>query len=132
MTYAHNTDIKTDTTYRCVYCGRIHKRNLEIFCSDECSDKFNGLEESYKNRVLNGTKRKRRWGGRSTKDKLWSKTVRALAEWKCQECGEKGTCAHHIIPLDMGGDRLSLDNGVCLCASCHRKKHPELPDKLFF
>jgi len=51
---------------------------------------------------------------------------------ECQKCGSaKNLQAHHIIPISVGGADDS-NNGVALCAECHAKKHPDVPQELFF
>lgn len=81
------------------------------------------------------TGKRKRWGKRATVSghelRKWASFVKARANYTCEECGAPGEHAHHIVPIDSGGDPLDLDNGVCLCVSCHRKKHPDLPDCLF-
>lgn len=51
---------------------------------------------------------------------------------KCLECGVSGVKLyyHHIEPLKCGGLHI-IENVTILCGKCHRKKHPELPSKLF-
>jgi 5-methylcytosine-specific restriction protein A len=45
----------------------------------------------------------------------------------CAECERQnkttlGTVVDHIIPIRIGGDKLSLDNLQTLCTSCHNSK----------
>lgn len=77
----------------------------------------------------------------------WKKTVLDRDNYKCQECGLqdnkrrkiKSVEAHHIIPVyqiifdnklttikKIKKNKLFNDvtNGVVLCKTCHRKKHP--------
>ena len=43
---------------------------------------------------------------------------------KCELCGSRRNLeAHHIIPIVYGGDD-SLENLLCVCASCHVKLTP--------
>ena len=54
-----------------------------------------------------------------TLDRLWSKIVKQRAG-SCAKCGRKLTLnAHHIIGRRNKRTRWDLDNGICLCASCH-------------
>lgn len=74
----------------------------------------------------------------------WEKTIHALrstpeyAEWRtnvferdsytCAVCGKIGgeLNAHHIKPFaTYPDDALSVDNGVTLCITCHKKVHKE-------
>jgi hypothetical protein len=49
----------------------------------------------------------------------------------CEICGSTHNLdAHHRISRANGGDD-SEENIETLCKSCHRTKHPELPDKFF-
>jgi 5-methylcytosine-specific restriction endonuclease McrA len=43
--------------------------------------------------------------------------------YRCQVCGATENLeAHHIVPLEHGGNPLALDNLVTLCSSCHRRQ----------
>ena len=55
--------------------------------------------------------------------KGWSRAVRASARGRCQAegCGAVGTQAHHLIPIEFGGDPFGA--GVWLCAKHHSKAH---------
>lgn len=48
------------------------------------------------------------------------------AKKKCEDCGGeidfKDVQAHHVTPFAKGGKTV-LSNGMCLCSSCHSKKH---------
>ena len=48
----------------------------------------------------------------------WSKQIRKRDDHICQLCGKRGWCAHHI---DYDPENLDLDDGICLCLSCHSK-----------
>lgn len=51
--------------------------------------------------------------------------TKANANYVCQECGATEYLqAHHTVP----GDDTSL---ICLCAMCHSKQHPDIPQALF-
>lgn len=56
--------------------------------------------------------------------RIWSQLVRWLAENICQDCEATGTVqeihAHHI---DENKKNNCLRNGVCLCSSCHARRH---------
>jgi len=53
-------------------------------------------------------------------DVKWSKCIRAIR--KCAMCGEtnKQLHAHHLITRSRKCLRWKLENGLCLCASCHK------------
>ena len=65
-----------------------------------------------------------------------SKKCKQRAGYKCQSCGKDFNNmrflleAHHIIPLSSGG-RNTLSNLICLCRSCHHKRHREMRRKTF-
>ncbi|SHH06089.1 HNH endonuclease [Tepidibacter thalassicus] len=50
----------------------------------------------------------------------------------CQDCLKENRITpydtvHHIVPIKQDWDkRLDVDNLVCLCESCHQKRHKEL------
>lgn len=53
----------------------------------------------------------------------WIKEVKDRDEWKCKHCGSENKIhAHHIIPWKNDeSKRFDIDNGICLCCSCHAK-----------
>ena len=53
-------------------------------------------------------------------DRLWSIVVRAQWGHVCAVCGEEGKNAHHLIPREFHSTRHDTQNGICLCAYCHR------------
>ena len=67
-------------------------------------------------------------------DKLWSELVFNRDKGVCQKCGEMGLHPHHFILRANIGTRFELDNGVLLCAECHRWAHdyPFLFDVWFY
>lgn len=52
-------------------------------------------------------------------DSLWSKIVRKR-DPKCCKCGKPTTEAHHIFGRRAMATRWELDNGLGLCAYCHK------------
>jgi len=62
----------------------------------------------------------------TTDARAWVKSVYTRDNYTCQHCG-KTHCqvhAHHIKPAkDFEDLRYDLDNGICLCAECHKKEH---------
>jgi len=59
---------------------------------------------------------------------MWSVLVRAKANFTCQKCGSREFIQAH----DPTGRHIDVNDGVCLCASCHADCHPDTPRKLFF
>jgi len=57
---------------------------------------------------------------------LWTKIVKKIG--RCELCGCSWTAlhAHHMIPKTGIFIKYSRDveNGICLCESCHKKAHP--------
>lgn len=56
----------------------------------------------------------------------WRKTVLERDSYKCVMCGASGCRleVHHIKPFaQYPALRLSIDNGMTLCQSCHREVH---------
>ena len=64
---------------------------------------------------------------RSAKGSRWERTRRAAFErdgWRCRACGRAGRLeAHHVRPLERGGDPFDPDNLETLCRSCHIDLH---------
>lgn len=59
---------------------------------------------------------------------LFSKLVKARANFKCELCGKPGTDAHHWYYTKAHNsitDIMSI-NGICLCRSCHMKAHHDI------
>ena len=62
-------------------------------------------------------------------DDLWSLVVRQRANHTCVKCGRvvipgsgNAMNAHHLIGKGSRSTRWDLENGICLCAGCHRMK----------
>jgi len=64
-------------------------------------------------------------GRRSRKSREWSSKVIERDGNKCTKCGATEKLhAHHLIPWNENKElRFDLDNGICLCISCHMRKH---------
>lgn len=59
---------------------------------------------------------------------LFSKLVKARANYKCELCGKPGTDAHHWYYTKAHNsitDIMSI-NGICLCRECHMKAHDNI------
>jgi 5-methylcytosine-specific restriction protein A len=57
----------------------------------------------------------------------WREMVLQRDLYTCQSCGHLDTDisrmeADHIVPMTSGGAALELENGQCLCRSCHSTK----------
>lgn len=58
----------------------------------------------------------------------WNKAVKERDKYTCQRCGAilvgRQAHAHHKIPAwFMPELKYDLDNGICLCNSCHKQIH---------
>lgn len=53
-------------------------------------------------------------------DKLWGEIIHSLND-KCAVCGKTGRLeAHHIFTRSRRATRWFIDNGILLCANCHK------------
>ena len=58
--------------------------------------------------------------------RLWREAVFARDNWTCEKCKIKGgkLHPHHILNFAQYPElRFAIDNGITLCADCHRKFH---------
>ena len=57
------------------------------------------------------------------KDLVWRIAVKERDKYECQVCQKKvvgiNAQAHHLIPRSFKDFRWDIDNGICLCFSCH-------------
>ncbi|MDQ0245998.1 5-methylcytosine-specific restriction endonuclease McrA/endogenous inhibitor of DNA gyrase (YacG/DUF329 family) [Bacillus fengqiuensis] len=131
--------IRGTVTVKCTNCNKdVKRRKSRIrgkmnFCSDECmityfreSDFMKG--ENSPNFIGGGTK----YYGPD-----WSnqrRKARTRDGYCCQDCGisekelDRELDVHHITPFRFFEDSAEanrLENLVCLCADCHRKRHLE-------
>lgn len=68
-------------------------------------------------------------------DKEWSLKVREKDNFKCQVCGlvNKRNHAHHVLPKHYREYRWSIENGLTLCAGCHKfGKHASHQNPIWF
>ena len=54
----------------------------------------------------------------------WRQAVLTASAWQCRECGKVDASNHadHIVPIEAGGEQYEIENGQCLCISCHSRK----------
>lgn len=94
-----------------------HKENP---MSEKTKEKLSLLNsgENNPNYIDGSSLKKRKVTVDIRKHKKWAKSVKERDGGDCQLCGEKGENVHHI---DYDPNNFDLDNGVCLCVSCHSK-----------
>lgn len=117
-------------TFICEVCGKVVTarpyRNKRT-CSKKCKDKLSHINRgklhwNYKGGNSPSTQRQRLWA----KTREWRKTVLEKADYTCQKCQKRGgkLTAHHIYAwATYPAKRFDIDNGSCLCHSCHRDFH---------
>lgn len=62
----------------------------------------------------------------SAEGKAWTYDILSKANFTCVKCSERGgkLHAHHLNGFNSFPDqRLNIDNGACLCETCHEKFH---------
>lgn len=141
-----------ELTRRCDHCGKaystttsyLNKRaaagQTSFYCGLSCAAKARSRagvpQRSNRRRAANKrpfSKRRRVNVQRTNEDRRWARQVVARDK-QCQRCGATTQLqAHHLKPYATNPAlRLSLDNGITLCASCHADVHPGVPRYLFF
>lgn len=76
-----------------------------------------------------GNKNIRYTNGNYSDNNSWKKSVFIRDNYICQDCNKKDLVskdchAHHIKPRDEYPELIyNIDNGLTLCASCHKVKH---------
>lgn len=96
-------------------------------CSLACRNKLGNLNRGEKHWNYSGSltreQRKRCW----VESREWTKSILSMAHYKCVVCGATSKLqAHHIDGFsDFPEKRLDLENGACLCRSCHLSVHRE-------
>jgi 5-methylcytosine-specific restriction endonuclease McrA len=65
---------------------------------------------------------------KKTLDRIWQEII-CLIWKKCAKCGSTHNLAgHHIVKRRYLHTRWNIDNGICLCFTCHRfaEEHEEI------
>ena len=98
----------------CIVCGKEfralkdYKNRTQKYCSKECWS-----HRGRKNKKID----------RSPEFRLWKSSVLKRDNYTCQNCGAKTNLeAHHIKEVCNYPElKYEIENGVCLCNTCHRK-----------
>lgn len=136
----HNTFVQKKEP--CKHCGELKTKYSEtckkcIYKTKTHHLKGTKLPEWWKQRITNkfqcGEKHPNWKGGKTPQNKKW-RMCKEFRDWRmsvftrdnftCQECLVRGgeLHPHHLKPMSLFPElRYELNNGITLCASCHRK-----------
>ena len=117
----------------CVVCGKEFKaKKHKKTCSLECMGKAIGNALRGRKRPDESGEKNYFWKGGvtpkhkkirlSTEHKYWSHEVMVRDNFTCQTCSTRNgpLNSHHILCFSLHEQhRFDVDNGVCLCNSCH-------------
>jgi len=135
-----NSDVSNENpccSEKCKYEYRSKKKTVIIDCdycgSDIKRRKFRIGENNYcDHKCYSASKEKDdiSWHNKAAHRKWANKVKEGIDE--CEKCGsEEDLHAHHIIPVAIDPElRDDPENGVAICAECHSKEHPNVPEKL--
>jgi len=120
----------------CVFCQKEFyvfkgRENTAEFCSRSCLAKYRKGDKSanWKGGIDLENKRVRH----SLEYEVWRMEVYKKDMFKCRLCGKKDIVAHHLkLFSEFPELRFSVDNGITLCRSCHKKVHREIGYKTRF
>lgn len=127
----------------CDFCGKdievkrsIYKIRKNNFCNLKCMGEWKSINEvGEKNRNYNPnlTDEDRKYYRKADRGlKKFIKGVYERDRYTCQCCGKVGgkLNAHHLNGYHWDkGNRINIDNGVTLCASCHKDFHKTYGNK---
>jgi len=119
---------KSTNHQHCQECGKdLGYWNKNVKLCRECWRKTNRGENhpSWKP-DLDPEKRKLHINRSTDQYKAWELLVKTRDNYTCKKCGkhDEHIAAHHIFDKVSYPDLIyNLDNGICLCSSCHRKFH---------
>ena len=114
-------------------CGKVIPYNLKV--CDECKCRIELERKQNIKYYKKATYERDSKYNNFYKSKEWN-SVRQLAIIRdhalCKDCLDKNTITsyntvHHIIPIkEEWSKRLDIDNLICLCESCHQKRHNKM------
>jgi len=114
--------------YKCV-CGGISRISFNAFYQGQRCKKCGIEKQSGKNHHnynFNLTDEERLIKRNYIKYGKWRKNIYYRDDYICQRCNQRGgkLNAHHILNYSSNKEiRLSINNGITLCAICHREFH---------
>ena len=112
---------------KCGFCGKTFlalrsqvMHRAAKYCSRQCG--YDGMVAITRKKPI-----KDKYGRSRRKDDLkWRKEVRERDNYTCRRCGvwQKYIHAHHVAMRSRRPDlKLDVENGICLCNSCHTWVH---------
>lgn len=116
---------RTRCIRNCRHCGTEFKVSPSQFKAYKGAGKFCSRKCAYAGMVVSCASKpiKDRYGRSNRKaDKEWQAAVREKDGSTCQKCGvyDKHIHTHHVAPRSRRPDlRHVVENGKCLCGSCH-------------
>lgn len=110
--------------------GRKHTEETKLLISQKKLGRKQSSDEIEKRRKSNieAAKKYAKYNRNSNPAIRWAKDILKRDNYMCQKCNlkDKKLHAHHIKSWKEFKDlRFDMDNGITLCASCHKKTHIE-------
>ena len=70
------------------------------------------------------SRRHKQTGYSTRRGRAFRRRVLERDRWRCTSCGAARVLeAHHIVPIEDGGDPWDMDNAATLCRGCHIAHH---------
>lgn len=120
---AHNSDSKVILRQKKIdqFSQYSEEELKEMRMKESCTKRGIPIEEFNGFSAPEGTRIRQ-----SAEGKAWTYDILAKANFTCVKCNERGgkLHAHHLNGFNLFPElRFDLDNGVCLCESCHDVFH---------
>ena len=120
----------------CIFCNKEfyvnkYRENTAEFCSKSCAARWHtgNKAHNWKGGIDLENKRARQ----SLEYEVWRLEVYRKDGFRCRLCGNKDIVAHHLkLFSEFPELRFSVNNGITLCRSCHKKVHSEIGIKTRF
>lgn len=110
------------TTGHTQSCGCLQREHIRELCEQQ-------IGENHPSYNPNLTDEERAFRRCDSHSKQWSKDVKTKANYTCDCCGQVGgdLRSHHLDNFKNNPKlRYDLNNGVCLCESCHNEFHSHM------